>query len=384
MDDEQSPSSVDTEQAPPRRRRRGWILGAIGVGLAAVLVAGWFTASAVAAAGYSAARDALLEAHDDHDLALKEYALAQKLLEEALPVPREVVARFPAALVADETLGATTEAMDASDELLAKEPLDLPEPDRAPSPDAPSVLWESLAGTARIEAATTVTVETTAAYRVAAKLLDLARETLESSLDDLLAATEEAAAEVSASRTAATHQSRIELDRAAAGDAPIEALDNPTARAIGQIIDAIAAVEASQSAAVAAQSHPLHAARAEAEAFARSLLGGTRIDVEWTAATGDLSATSQAYTDPAFAHVTMSDDVAQNWGASDVRAFVAEAAGMAVLADSACAELAESPEFGGDTNTWTSAWARSHGFQDVLHATTDAQVAIASRCRPAA
>ena len=384
MVDEQSPSSVDTEQASPRRRRRGLILGAVGVGLATLLVAGWFAASAVAAAGYTAAREALLEAHDNHDLALKEYALAQRLLEDALPVPREVLGRFPAALVADDTLGAATDAMDASDEMLAKEPLDLPEPDSAPSPDAPAVLWESLAGTAELEAARTAAVETSSAYRVAAKQLDLARESLESSLEDLLEATEDAAAEVSASRTAATNQSRIELDLAAAGDAPIEALDNPTARAIGQIIDAIAAVEASQSAAFAAQSHPLYAARAEAEAFARSLLGGTRIDVEWTGATGELSATSQAYTDPAFAHVTMSDDIAQNWGASDVRSFVAEVAGMAVLADSACAELADGPEFGGDTNAWTSAWARSHGYQDVLHATTDAQVEIASRCRPAA
>ncbi|MDQ2690129.1 MAG: hypothetical protein M3Y29_07650 [Chloroflexota bacterium] len=383
MDDEQRPSSVDTEQAPARHRR-GLILGAVGGVLLALLVAGWFTASAVAASGYDAARETLLEAHDDHDLALKEYALAQKLLEDALPVPREVLDRFPDGLVADEIVAAATDAVDASDEMLAKEPLDLPEPPTAPAPGAPGVLWDALAGTAEIEASTTATAETAAAYRVAAKQLDLARESLESRLEELLEATEDAATEVSASRTAATNQSRIELDRVVAGDAPIEALDNPTPRAIGQIIDAIAAVEASQSAALAAQSHPLHAARAEAEALARSLLGGTRIDVEWTAATGELSATSQAHPDAAFANVTMSDDIAQRWGASDVRSFVAEVAGMAVLADSACAKLADDPAFGGDTKIWTSAWARSHGFTHVLNSTTGAQIEIASRCRPAA
>lgn len=384
MDEELSPSSGTTENAAPKRRRLAFILGAAGVGLAALLVGGWFVATAVAAGGYASARDALLETREDHALAVKEYELARTLLEDALPVPRDVLSRFPAGLVADDALGAVTSAMDAADELLAEEPLDLPAPAAAPSADAPAALWEALAGTAETEAAMAAAAETSASYRVAAQQLDLARETLDSSLVDLLEATEAAGEEVSASRTAATNQSRIELDLAVAGDAPIEALDNPTPRAIGQIVDAIAAVEASQSAAIAAQSHPLYPARAQAEAFARSLLGGTRIDIEWTAATGGLSATSQVHTDPAFVHVTISDDVAQHWGAGDVKSFVAEVAGMAALADAACAELADAPEFGGDNKTWASAWARSHGFQNVLHATTDAQVEIASRCRPAA
>ena len=139
--------------------------------------------------------------------------------------------------------------------------------------------------------------------------------------------------------------------------------------------------------------HPVHPARPEIEAFARSLSGGVPIDFSWApevngAGPDGNSGGLATWTTAQYGYSTiqLSDNVAELWPDIGIQALVVHETGHAIT--SKCYDLYAAPPFNSDDEMFATSWAISMGYDDgngsgewAYGRPSDEQIAAAYGCR---
>ncbi|HEU4756481.1 MAG TPA: hypothetical protein VFS72_07460 [Agromyces sp.] len=325
-----------------------------------------------------------------HDDAVAAHGEAVALGESLVGRTEALQAVLTADLVRDEDRAELAEALDGLRSAIEADdggaPLgivDLTDPGEfAPSWDRYADLWEiselapeRLGAAARVESAT-VTVQE-------------ARAEVDAAAEAVAAAAEEIARAELAAHPAATFRSRQALEGlldGTAGGASATGADGFTALAT-----AVAEVRASHEAEVArAAQFPV---RAEIEAFARSIANGVELDFAWAfevaGMTSDVwyAGTAEFEIDgPEWGLITLTESIERGWGLDpNAEAVVVHEVGHTQVVRDSCRVLFDG--FGGDHETWATAWAISMGYDlpgagiEAYGRPSEAQVAAAAGCR---
>lgn len=344
--------------------RRPLLIGLIVGGLAfvALVVVGILVAVSVIE------RNAAVAAHRDATVALTEAtaesdAAAAEADEVLTFAPDPLLPPDPVSAVAAER-DAARAALDAAAALLAVDPEPL--------------------GTEEIRALTTE-------VRAAAVDVGDDDDLVLGALRDLLAATQQAAAEVESANFSAENAPHLAFRTAVADlDAPD---DEQIAEYLRSYLDAAHALEASHAEEIAEKAGPLLDRRLAVEEFARSIAGGVLLEFDWAVTVngygtgGSYGGTSYWWSDQGgYATVTLSDSVATMWPGAGVQALVAHEVGHAIL--SRCTTLFFGTEFEADgEEAWATAWAIGMGHtadgngESIYGRPSDALIQRSTECR---
>lgn len=202
------------------------------------------------------------------------------------------------------------------------------------------------------------------------------------------------AADLLEASAVATYESRIAVQHGIdqAGTGWSEAPDSAGAyRALAKAVDG---VRASAKAETARRAEAAYAERGPIEAFARSIAHGVTLDFRWAHVVGGHSSDEwysgtalYRSTDGGWATIELSHSIGWRY-ADDInaKAVVVHEVGHAQVVRAECRPLFTGPVFGGDDETWATAWAIASGYDvpgsgiEAYGRPTDAQIAEAAKC----
>ncbi|WP_085476657.1 hypothetical protein [Rathayibacter oskolensis] len=386
---------------PPRRRMSRGARGGVAAGaVLALLVAGAITTvtvrGAIAEERFEESSALLLSAAAERDDAAAEWDALEAAVQVETADVRGVLAEADAPAVdtasRDAYLQAVDRVLDAAD--------DVPVGERDPvaAPEDPEATEERFAAADELEArAEALEDETTRQREQVARVRPLLGEARTASAA-FSTATAAVGADLVATSTAATHQSRWLVERAlyGFGDSrePLDLAEPSTLRAYLAQVDAL---ELSQAEGLVDRAAPDWPRKQRVLDFADSIAGGVPLDVSWEesieidgVAYGSLDSGAGLATwtldEGAPALVQLTESIQRNWDAAWAQGLVAHEVGHAITSKDGCYELYRATPFDGDDEKWATAWALSLGFtagagtEPYGDPGADA-VAIASACR---
>ena len=239
----------------------------------------------------------------------------------------------------------------------------------------------------------------TETVRTAVDAAETVRDTLSTQRTDVTTAAEALLATVPGTSqsyvdtyTVSTNASRSAMQVAAAAVSGTWTTESGTQ--LSAFTTAAQGVVTSQSEQEQLLANPVHPARPEIEAFARSIAGGVPIDFAWSPIVngfGGDDGSSGGYgtwtTAPyGFSTIELSDNVAERWPEIGVQALVVHETGHAIT--SKCYDLYAGAPFFGDDEMFATSWAISMGYDDgngsgewAYGRPSDEQIAAAGGCR---
>ena len=351
---------------PARRgpRTRTAAVTAAVIGIVALAAAGHQIVATVAHAQawpvWSAADARFDEALDAHEAQLARGASAVARAEALQQV-------LTPELVREEDRAALEERLAEARALLADEP----EPVATGlvllgDPSVPAPSWDRYADLWRITELVPARNESAARFEVSTDAVRVASNDLAVASEDLAAGSYELAAVELAAHPSASYRTRLELQGLLDGT---RATGVPAGSAAGftELATAVADVRASHAAEEARKlAFP---ARAEVEAFARSLAFGVTLDFTWAyevaGVTSDAwyAGTAEFWEEGGgWGHITLSESISDSWDDENARAVVVHEVGHTQVIREACKAMFEGPAFAGDHETWATAWAIGMGY----------------------
>lgn len=361
--------------------------GAAGVAVVALAIGGTLTAqTAMAHVEYEHAKavrleqslrlDASVAALDaaildaEADIALAEAALA------AAPVGHVGADAAAALEAARDTLAAALADAAASALTLPPEPA----PPLAAGP-LYSAAQELLDQAADAEAAA-------AAQEAAIQSLRAAEESFAEAGRGMLASAGAVASTVLAANPSVANRPHVEFLKVIDELAAAQEFDEAAVDLLARYVDRSNQVAASHAAEEAEKAGPLYWLRKEVEAYARSISGGVLLDFNWEPIVigHSMAGTATIESSPPYLYstITLTNSIAENWGATTPVALVTHEVGHAIT--SKCMDLFDAA-FGGNYEIWATAWAMSWGQPagpsgaNSYGTPTPDQVAIAGNCR---
>ncbi|WP_243225937.1 hypothetical protein [Microbacterium sp. CIAB417] len=371
-----------------RRRRRRRVIGGVLIGL--VLVGAGAGVQVAAHLGYDVALVAFQDAatvveNDQTDLATD----AEQLRMEA-DAAGDIAAADSGTLMPAEARGSLDAAIAAATPAL--EDADAAATAAIPTVDSkPMWAWDLFAEKGLLEEETAALEGRQDDIAEQRDALSETGATVEESAVAAVQAAAAAAADLEAAHVNARNPEIVAL-RASAADVTVAVttLDADAVSRYAQLESAAAALLESEQAELAEKAGPLHDARVEIEAFARSLAPDVLLDFDWSPTVPGYDGPSNGgwttwwYGDPGYATIALSDYIAESWPASWAKALVAHEVGHAISVK--CEAMYDSSNQ--DTiEEWATAWAIGMGFTDpangtdVYGAPSSAMIDAAAACR---
>ena len=265
-----------------------------------------------------------------------------------------------------------------------------PAPPEIPA-ERPTTTPEILEATEALEAQTATADTTLSDTQKALDALETQRAGLTGAAEDLLATVPGTSQFYLDTHPVATNASRSTMQLAA--DGVLASWSTSSSAELATFTAAAQGVATSQTDEEWLLAHPVHPARPEIEAFARSLSGGVPIDISWApevngAGPNGNSGGLATWTTAQYGYSTiqLSDNVAELWPDAGIQALVVHETGHAIT--SKCYDLYAAPPFNSDDEMFATAWAISMGYDDgngsgewLYGRPSDEQIAAAAGCR---
>lgn len=386
---------------PPRRAlsRRA---RAIVAGAAAVVLIAAGTATTVSVRDtlswqrFDEAGSSLVEAAEQHDDAVAEWRALEAAVVAETAGRRELLQGVDAAAVdtasRDSYVAAIDRLLDAADDVAVA--------DRAAvtPPVGPDTADERFSSAEGLDARAVELADEAAAQQEQADRVRPMLQEVRLAAEAFSAGTASVAQALLDRSTAATHESRLLLQRAVYGygstRVPLDLADPTTLDAyLAQVAD----LQASQAAGLAERATADWPRKQEVLDFADSLAGGVPLDIEWKesieidgvaygARDSGAGLASWTLEEGAPAAIQLTESVQRYWDAPWTQGLVAHEVGHAITGKEECYELYRTAPFDGDDEMWATAWALSLGFTDGAGTEPygdpgEEAVAIASACR---
>lgn len=265
-----------------------------------------------------------------------------------------------------------------------------PAPPEKPA-ERPTATPEILEATEALEAETATVDTALGDTQKALDALETQRVGLTDAAEALLATVPGTSQSYLDAHPVATNASRSTMQLAA--DDVLASWSTSSSAELATFTAAAQAVATSQSDQEWLLANPVHPARPEIEAFARSLSGGVPIDFSWApevngAGPNGNSGGLATWTTAQYGYSTiqLSDNVAELWPDAGIQALVVHETGHAIT--SKCYDLYAAPPFNSDDEMFATAWAISMGYDDgngsgewLYGRPSDEQIAAAAGCR---
>lgn len=364
---------------PPRRslsRRARTVIG--GAAAVVLIAAGTATALSVHDAlswqRFDEAASSLVAAGEQHDEAVAEWDALEAAVDSETTRVRELLPELDPAAVdtgsRDAYIAAIDRLLDTADDVAVA--------DRAAltPPDAPEAPQDRFGAADLLDArADGLTGEAAAQQEQADRVRPLLEE-VRVAATAFTAGTASVGQALLDSSTAATHQSRLLLQRAIYGYGstriPLDLADPTT---LDAYVAQVAGVQDSQADGLAERASADWPRKQEVLDFADSLAGGVPLDIEWKesieidgVAYGALDSgaglASWTLEEGAPAAIQLTESIQRYWGEAWTEGLVAHEVGHAITGKEECYELYRAAPFDGDDERWATAWALSLGFTD--------------------
>jgi hypothetical protein len=386
------------DEAAPHRPRPAWPLAILIVGVGcASLILGYLVHDAFSTWMYARAFEQFSSAdevaHDASDdlaglLDRADRTVRQSESLETVADPVYVDAAAIAALSdAADALASTIEEAGRSDVEA--------QPSYAAPDDLDTPAWQRYADVGRLVDSRDARLDEITELEGAALDVGAARDTAESTEDELFEALATRAEQELANHPSATYRTRIALRHAIDQEGATWVHLDGSPAAFSATVLAIDELRASHAKEEARRLEPEYPVRAEIEAFARSISAGVTLDFTWAYEVNGLpsdgwySGTAEFWpSDGGWGSINLTHSVSDNWyDDPNAKAVVVHEVGHTQVVRPTCEPLFSGPEFSGDHEMWATAWAIGMGHDlpgsgiEAYGRPSDAQIAVAAQCR---
>ncbi len=343
----------------------GW---SVGLGLAALLIAGAAYVHVSANLAFDEALLAAGAASEDADAARDDVGELVATASAEVEASDAIAAAATDELVDPAARAAFAEAAAASAKAVDEAQSALGAPVARPDDDKPLWTWELFDAVPALESTTGSLDDLTRTLTAADAAIDTADADLDAAATALYASVAGAADALEVANVSA--RNAVVIDFREASDAVVQqaTVDAAAADAFAAYATQAAALKSSAAAVLETKAGPLYATRLEVEAFARSIAGGVLLEFDWAPYVNGvggpygISGTATWNTaDGGFSTITLSNSVAETWPGASAKALVAHEVGHSIT--SKCHEMFDSADQA-QNEAWATAWAISMGHTD--------------------